>query len=557
MTAIPAAGSAEVNFAATLAARARAHPHLTALIEPAPRRFPGRARWQRISYADLDALANLLVSRLAARGVRRGDRVLFFSYPSAETYASFYALLRIGAIPVFLDPRMGIRRLLACVSAVAARVVLAPRIVHPLRALLRRPFAASEVLISSGRRRLSRATEWSSWEAEPAAPLAPVGPGDPSIFPFTSGSTGPPKGVFYDHAMLRQQTQVMGDVCGWREAMPIVMCYAPFVPYGLADGLTVILPDVDFTRPAAMRPERVAGAINAHGAQCAFASPVVWMNLARFCERSGTVLPTLDRAVTAGAPVPIALHQRLLPFLHQQAQLFTPYGATEAMPLTSAGTGDLAATWAETARGYGTCVGAPLPGVTLRIIRVTDDAIPDWTDDLCVPDGEIGEVVVDASLASPSYPDCPDHTARAKIRRNERVLHRTGDLGRLDSCGRLWFCGRKAHRIETRHGMVPPDPIENIFNQHPAVFRSAAVGVGRPGSQLPVICVELEAGHTLSPRLEAELLGLTRGTCFEDSVARVLVHRGFPVDARHNSKIRRDELARWASRVLGSRAAQE
>jgi len=151
---------------------------------------------------------------------------------------------------------------------------------------------------------------------------------------------------------------------------------------------------------------------------------------------------------------------------------------------------------------------------------------------------------------SPSYPLDPEQTALAKISRNGSVLHRMGDLGRLDSAGRLWFCGRKSQRIETADGMLPTVPIENILNEHPSVFRSAVVGVGKIGAQTAVACIETAPGHKFSRQLENELARIADGTRYEGVVARFLPYRHFPVDARHNSKIKREDLALWAEKRL-------
>jgi len=538
---------ADTNFAATLTTRALAQPRTPALIEPNGR---------RVSFAELETLSLRYAHGFERLGVRLGDRVLYMLRPSVDGYAVFYALLRLGAVPVLMDPRMGLRRLLDCITAVRPRVIVAVPLVHAVRTVVRRPFAAAEILITAGQRWLWGGARLADCLAENGAGTVSngaTGPKDASFLPFTSGSTGTPKGAFYDHAMLGAQVAVMREVCGWREGMRVVMAYAPFVPYALADGLTAILPDMDFSRPAAADPARFVQAVTEHHAECAFASPIIWMRLVRFCERHDIALPTLERAVTAGAPVGADVHRRLRPILHRDGQLFTPYGATEAMPLTTTHTAALSDTWELARSGYGTCIGKPLTGVDLRVIRVTDEPLPDWRESLRVTDGTIGEIVAGAAFVSPSYAGRPEDDAHAKIRDSGRVLHRMGDLGRRDAADRLWFCGRKSDRIETRQGMIPPQPLENIFNEHPAVFRSAVVGVGPPGNARVVACVELEPGHAFSPRLQGELAALADGTCFERVVTRFLPHRGFPVDARHNSKIRRDELAVWAERQCARR----
>ncbi len=538
------------NFAATLSRWARAQPNQTALIEPGKRRG-GKPTWRSITFGELESLADRYATGLSRCGVRRGDRALYLLQPSIDGYAVFYALLRLGVIPAFIDPRMSLPQLLGCVAAITPRVVLAVPAFHALRVLARRPFATAEVLITSGRRWFWGGRRLRDCLADRADFMPePVTECDECYRPFTSGATGSAKGVFYTHGMVQAQVSLMREVCGWHAGMKVVMCFAPFVPYALADGLTAILPDMDFSRPATAKPQRVIEAVRTHGAECAFGSPIIWMNLVRYCEKDRVALPTLRYAVASGAPIQPGLHRRLGSLMHEKGRLYTPYGATEAMPITTTDTAALAPTWPQTRSGYGTCVGNPLTGVEVQVIRITDEPLPAWSDDLRVPQGVIGELVVAGAMVSPSYPGRPQETERTKILRDGQVLHRTGDLARMDAEGRVWFCGRKSHRIETRAGMLAPVPLENIFNEHPSVFRTALVGVGRPGSQTPVACIELERGERFSPRLEAELMTLADATCFKDVITHFLPHPGFPVDARHNSKIRREELASWAARKL-------
>jgi len=207
----------------------------------------------------------------------------------------------------------------------------------------------------------------------------------------------------------------------------------------------------------------------------------------------------------------------------------------------------LGETWPQTAQGAGNCVGRLYPGMEARVIRVTDDPIAAWSDDLAVPVGTIGEIVAKGPLTSVEYKDLPEANAKAKLRDADgAVMHRMGDLGYFDAQGRLWFCGRKAHRLETSDGMVPNVPVEGVFNEHPKVFRTALVGVGPKGSQTAVLCVELRPGATWSDALEREVLALADGTRWAGVVKKVLVHPGFPMDARHNSKIRNEDLQAWA-----------
>jgi acyl-coenzyme A synthetase/AMP-(fatty) acid ligase len=141
--------------------------------------------------------------------------------------------------------------------------------------------------------------------------------------------------------------------------------------------------------------------------------------------------------------------------------------------------------------------------------------------------------------------------AMTKLFWEGRVAHRMGDLGRFDDEGRLWFGGRRSHRVRSAHGDVPTVPVESLVDQHPAVARSALVGVGQPGEQRLVVCVELEPGYNddvldeilsfIDDHAEAAVVGAER-------VERLLSHKGFPTDVRHNSKIDRPALALWAQK---------
>jgi olefin beta-lactone synthetase len=200
------------------------------------------------------------------------------------------------------------------------------------------------------------------------------------------------------------------------------------------------------------------------------------------------------------------------------------------------------------------CVGRPVDGLEVKIIRISDDPIPAWSDDLNVPDGEIGELVVVGPVVTREYVNRPDATRLAKIVDGARgkLYHRMGDVGYRDAQDRLWFCGRKSHRVALDDETLFTIPCEAIFNVHPAVARSALVAVRRAGKVIPVICIEPRErlSHSQRRQLADELLA--RGAAFEHTrrIRRLLFHPSFPVDIRHNAKIFREKLGEWASRKI-------
>lgn len=532
-----------------LRARANETPDKIAMRFPTAREG-GKPRWTDLTYAALDALADRYAHGFEAEGIARGDRTLVLVKPGPDLYGALFGLLRMGAIPVMLDPGMGLRGVLTCIEQIGARAIVAISPVHAVRCLYRRPFAAAEICITAGRRwfwggpTLARLRDQAPAAPFPARSFSPQ---DEAAIIFTSGSTGPAKGVSLRHGAFSFQVQALQEMLEVGPTDVTIECFAAFAIFDVAMGMTCVLPDMNLSKPASADPAKIMEAITHHSPTLAFASPIVWVNLVRYCQAEGYKLQSFEKLITVGAPIPPDLHRRFRSLVSPGVQVFTPYGATEGLPVSLIGTDTiLGGTAAATAQGDGTCVGHPAPGMTIRIIRITEEPIETWSEDLLLPEGEIGEVVIDGAVVSPEYKERPDANAKAKIAAEGRVLHRMGDLGYLDSQGRLWFCGRKAHRLQTPTGMVPAVPVEGVYNEHPKVLRTALVGTGPAGHEVPVLCVELEAGEHWSPVLEEELKALAVNSRWSGVVQHILHHPGFPTDARHNSKIRREDLKPWA-----------
>src|SRR5690606_10241666 len=236
---------------------------------------------------------------------------------------------------------------------------------------------------------------------------------------------------------------------------------------------------------------------------------------------------------------------------------WTPYGATECLPVAIIEGRELLTLRERTEQGAGTCVGRPVPPSEVRIIRVSDEAIEQWSDELLVKPGQVGEITVAGPTATDAYFNRDAQTKLAKIREdgvgNEgRIVHRMGDLGYFDADGRLWFCGRKSQRVAIGHDTLCTEQVEPVFNVHPDVRRTALVGIGERGAQRPVLCVELRVGvaRDRRPRIADELRHLGEGFVHAAGIETFLFHPRFPVDIRHNAKIGREKLAAWAAKRL-------
>jgi acyl-CoA synthetase (AMP-forming)/AMP-acid ligase II len=269
----------------------------------------------------------------------------------------------------------------------------------------------------------------------------------------------------------------------------------------------------------------------------------------------GQPLPGVKRAMSAGAPVPPDTVARVRALLPPEADFWTPYGATECLPVAVVEGRTLEATRAATEGGAGTCVGDVVAPNLVRIIAITDAPIAHWSAVQELAPGQIGEITVAGPTATDAYFNRPQATAAAKITEtladgSTRIVHRMGDVGYFDAQGRLWFCGRKTQRVETAQGPLYTEKVEPVFNTVAGVRRTALVGIGPAGAQRPVLCYELEPGVKDSPAILAALRTVAGAHPPLAGIADFLCHRAFPVDIRHNAKIGREKLAVWAAARL-------
>jgi acyl-CoA synthetase (AMP-forming)/AMP-acid ligase II len=384
-------------------------------------------------------------------------------------------------------------------------------------------------------------------------PVAPTRADDLAAVLFTSGSTGAPKGVCYEHGMFEAQVRLIRDAYGIEPGevdLPMLPVFALFNP---ALGMTTVVPEMNPSRPATVDPAKIVQAIRQCGVTNSFGSPVLWRRICDHCLQNGITLPNLRRVLSAGAPVPPAImadFRKIAP----QAAMHSPYGATEALPVSTISDREVLEFAAPlTLRGHGTCVGRPVPGVEVRIIAITDEPIASIAAARELPRGEIGEIIVRSPSATLTYDLLPEATAAAKIPDTPRAWHRMGDTGCLDADGYLWFCGRKAERVETATGPSFTDRCEPVFNQHPRVARSALIGLGPRGSQELALVVEPRPGawpRSAAARaaFAAELRALGLACETTRAIRRFFFHKHFPVDVRHNAKIHRLTLARLLAR---------
>jgi acyl-CoA synthetase (AMP-forming)/AMP-acid ligase II len=539
------------NIAAALPRLARERPDQVAM------RCPGRSGAYQVAltYAQLDARSDAIAAGLARRGIARGTRTVVMVRPTPEFFLLMFALFKAGAVPVLVDPGIDRRALRQCLDEAQPEAFIGIPLAMLARVLLGWARSARIRITTGARPWLADATlaqvERDGAGARPQ--LADTRPDDTAALLFTSGSTGVPKGVVYRHRHFVAQIEMLRATFGIQPGGIDLPTFPPFALFDPALGLTSIIPDMDPTRPASADPRKLHAAIERFGVTQLFGSPA----LMRVLAEHGEPLPSVARVTSAGAPVPPDVVARMLALLSPGAQLWTPYGATECLPVAVIEGRELLALRERTEAGAGTCVGRPVPPNTVRIIRIDDAPIDAWSDALLVGAGQVGEITVAGPSATDAYFNRDAQTALAKIRETlpdggERIVHRMGDLGWFDGDGRLWFCGRKSQRVVVDAGTtLCTEQVEPVFNTHPDVARTALVGVGARGAQRPVLCVELRAGIDRRewPRIQRELRHIADGMVHTAKVDAFLRYPGpFPVDIRHNAKIGREKLVAWAAR---------
>ena len=510
-----------------------------------------------LTYAQLDARSDAIAAGLARHSIARGTRTVVMVRPTPEFFLLMFALFKAGAVPVLVDPGIDKRALRQCLDEAEAEAFVGIPLAQVARTLLGWARSARVRITTGARAWLADATLADVERAGAGAgpQLADTRPDEVAAILFTSGSTGVPKGVVYRHRHFVAQIAMLREAFALQPGGVDLPTFPPFALFDPALGLTSIIPDMDPTRPAQADPRKLVRAIERFGVTQLFGSPALVGVLARH----GVKLPTVRRVTSAGAPVPPGVVATMRALLPEDAQLWTPYGATECLPVAVIEGRELQATREATEHGAGTCVGRAVAPNEVRIIRISDAPIAVWRDDLLAAPGQVGEITVAGPTATDTYWRRDHATRLAKIPEamadgSERIVHRMGDLGWIDGDGRLWFCGRKSQRVVVDDvTTLCTEQVEPVFNVHPDVRRTALVGVGAKGAQRPVLCVELREGvHPREwPRIEGDLRHLGEGFVHAAKVQVFLRHPRFPVDIRHNAKIGRERLAAWAARRLG------
>jgi acyl-CoA synthetase (AMP-forming)/AMP-acid ligase II len=533
-------------------------PEAMAVAEPAGRDRQGKRTYRQLSFRELDEDSSHLAAGLIQLGATPGMRLVLMVRPGIDFISLVFAMFKAGVVIVLVDPGMGRKNLVRCLEEVDPEGFVAIPLVHAIRSLLRRRFPHARLSVTVGRRWFWGGVTLDGLRARPRASIdtAATAAEDPAAIIFTTGSTGPPKGVLYQHGNFAQQASEIQQFYNIQPGEIDLPGFPLFALFNCAMGVSTVIPDMDPTRPADVDPREILEAARDWQVTQAFGSPALWNTVGRYCEQHHEGMPSLRRVLSAGAPVPPHVLRRIKNAIHPEGEIHTPYGATESLPVASiSATEVLGETHQRSKTGAGTCVGRRFPGIAWKVIRITDEPLATMDQVEPVPPGEIGELMVKGPVVTQRYVTRTEANAWHKVADGDINWHRIGDVGYLDQQERFWFCGRKAHRVQTAEGTLFTVPCEAIFNEHPRVYRSALVGVGEPGRQVPVIIVEpwpekRPHGEDDQRTFVEELRAMAGQHELTAGIEHFLIHPAMPVDIRHNAKIFREQLAIWAANQL-------
>ena len=516
-----------MNIADKISQIAQQFPEKTSVILPEKK---GKEYiYHGITFSQLEKKINSYCYFLKEKGLKKDQKTLLFVKPSLEFHALVFSLFKMGVTPILIDPGMGLKNLKIAVKEARPDMMIAEPIVFFLKAIFRDAFSSLKRGLSTRDLKKCKHSDqtYPSRTAKHAAIL------------FTSGGTGRPKGVVYTHKIFDTQTKILQEMFNLSAKEVDLPGFPLFSLFTLSMGMTSVIPDMDASKPKKAAPEKLVKNINDNQATFLAGSPAIWENVLNYCKENMLTLPSVKYLVMFGAPVRNYIHEGFKDIL-PNGTTYTPYGATESLPVANiSGRIILNETAHMTDLGFGTCVGEPAPGIKIKIVEIQDGEIKNLQNVKELPPGEIGEIIVQGDVVTREYLNAEKETNLAKIKDGETFWHRIGDMGYFDSAGRLWFCGRKAHRIELENGtLLCPIPCEAIFNQHQAVSKTALIIF----KNHPAIVVERKTPKEDKGKLRMELLKLGSEHPHTEIIKDIYFCDKFPVDIRHNIKIDRLKL---------------
>ena len=510
-------------------------------------------KYAQVNYKDLRLLINQYQRGLHKLGLTKDDKVLMLVTPGINFLALSYAVMARGAIPVFLDPGMGRERLVECIKDLKPDVFIGSPLAQVLKYVKGKLFSDVKFQVVATEWFIGKGYSLSYFKKFSTQPLDPVACSDIALIAYTSGGTGTPKGVVFTNTMIQEQLEIFKNTFGLEAGKKDLPLLPIFSLYNLALGVTSVFAPINPAKPLDLDPQKIVQIINDLGINYSFGSPTLWKKIGEYCFRSKKPIVSLSKIFMAGAAVPKETIE-LLNYVLPNGKCYTPYGATECLPVTLISGDDILNTILEPAitGEQGTLVGKAISNVELRVVKKIDGEVLSLDNIQELAPYEIGEVIVKGKNISREYWNNPEANQKSKISDQNDFWHCIGDMGYLDNNKNLYFCGRKVDVVEYKDRVFHSVPVETIFNKLEKVSRSALV---RLASGEPAIIIEplpqfFPQTSKNKQEFVHELKKLALNFKITNGITKFFFNQKFPVDGRHNAKIFRGELGTWASKEV-------
>lgn len=470
---------------------------------------------RRVVYALLRQRARKISRVLHDFGVVLGSRVATLAWNSQAHVEAWYAIMGMGAVCHTLNPRLTAKQLAWMLGQSDAKILIVSADLLPLAMQVAADAPRLERMLvidggdAAGESSGSGTGELLSLESliERATDNLEWGGFDecsPSGLCFTSGSTGAPKGVTYTHrsSFLHTLRLLQADVLGVKSTdvvLPVVPMFhanAWGLPFAVpATGAKLVLP----ARHA--DGASLARLIAAEKVTIAVGVPTVWLGLCEHLEATGTKLPSLQRIVVGGAPMPPALMERIEKRLGVMVQ--TSWGMTELSPVGTFGV------LSDSVRSAAVS-GRPALGVDLMVADENGDPLKEQRD-------QEGRLHVRGAAVIERY------FGQERAATSAEGWFDTGDLARIDGQGNLMITGRAKDLIKSGGEWINPAEIEAVVGSLPQVSLAAVIGRNdHKWGERPLLLVEMREDQDISDQdLLASLRGRVASWWIPDAVVRV------------------------------------
>ncbi len=551
-----------MNIANFIKDNAEKYPGKQAVIARASGSFFSFGRsgnqFESCSFDELDKRSNVYANSFEGLGIKRGTKTLVFVTPSLDFPAIIFALFKIGAVPIFIDPGMGLEPMLSCVQTVEAEALIGVSKVQYLRNIKRKFFKDIKIVINVdgnfwGTHSLKKLAKGQPNQYE----IADKDPKELSAILFTSGGTGTPKGVEYTMEMFWKQTTMLKEAFRLTPNDKDYPGFPLFSLFTLALGLTTHVCDFDASKPAQCNPKKIIKDLLEYKITFGAGSPSIWKNVVEYSLKKKQTFPRIKTLALFGAPVRHDLLGMLIK-VFPNANIYTPYGATECLPVSLTSAHEVQGeTKAFRLEGKGVCIGYPLKGVEVAIIPQSGENFSSIESVAKLKTGEIGEIVVKSPTATPAYHNNPEATKSIHIPDGDHYWHRMGDIGYLDEWDRLWFLGRKSHVVITASRNYYPKAVEPVFNEHDEIENSALIELEGKAA-LAVLRKDKKTSLSIDyqEKFYSELEIIGQKFSSTEGIKTFILFEDFPVDSRHNIKIDRKKLASMAFQKLNQEVAE-